>query len=91
MARQPSVSSSTSSARSSTRALRSDSIVASMLLEPADRVVREALDLGQAAGDRRGFLAQAVAQGFTDLVHEREATVRTGWTPASSTTTCRRS
>ena len=38
-----------------------------MPLEPADRVVRQALHLGQAARDRRGLLAQAVAERFADL------------------------
>ena len=52
------------------RAFRSESIVCSSLLEPPDRVVREPLHLGEAARDRRGFLAEAVAERFADLFHE---------------------
>ena len=37
-------------------------------LEPADHLVREALDLGEPARDRRGLLAQAVAQRAADGV-----------------------
>ena len=37
-------------------------------LEPADHLVREALDLGEPARDRRGFLAEAVAERAADRV-----------------------
>ena len=38
-------------------------------VEAADRVVREAFHLGQPARDRCGFLAEAVAERFAELVH----------------------
>ena len=41
-------------------------------LDPADHLVREALDLGQAARDRRRLLAQAVAERAADGVREHD-------------------
>jgi hypothetical protein len=38
--------------------------------EPADHLVREALDLGEAARDRRCFFAEAVPQGAADGVRK---------------------
>ena len=94
IARQPSVSRSTSRPRSSTRAFRSDSISAFQPLEPANRVVREALHLREAPRDRGRLLAQASPSSPRGSARcsarpHAEATVRTGWSPASSTTTCR--
>ena len=69
--RQPSVSSSTSSARSSMRAFRSESSVASIRSRRRIELFVQALDLGQAARDRRRLLAQALAERLADLVSMR--------------------
>ena len=60
--------------------------------EPADRVVREALHLGDAADERRRLLAQPVAECFAKVssMEPTLASASDGGT-TSSTTTCRAS
>ena len=66
--RHRAVKRSTRSARSSIRACRSARRMCLEPLEPADRVVRQALHLGEAPRDRGRLFAQAVAERAADCV-----------------------